>query len=167
LANFVLASKVPFLTKQTFHVKQLLMTLKLGVCMSVMKIWLTRCIDWANQIKLVGELDDWTPASPRKPMIQNTTAACADAGIHLHPSLYNGFDVPDAETRVRKGVRVKANSQLAHGVHVGDSDDTYAAAIEDVNILIDRVFKKTPSRVQIVNGVWRFSLVWHRIRIHL
>jgi hypothetical protein len=70
------------------------------------------------------------------------------------------------EIRVRKDAD-EGEPTISSRVHMGDNNDTHAAAIEDVNILIDRVFEKTPSRVQIVNGVWRFSLVWHRIRIHL
>lgn len=95
----------------------------------------------------MGELDDWTPAAPCKSLIENARAAGADVEIHLYPNAYHGFDVPGAEVRIRKDVRMKANPQLADGVHVGGNDEARAAAIKDVDIFIDRVLKKvSPSQ---------------------
>jgi dienelactone hydrolase len=90
----------------------------------------------------IGELDDWTPAAPCKLLAKN---AGANAKIHLYPNAYHGFDVPGAEVRIRKDVRMKANPQLAEGVHVGGNDEARAAAIKDVDIFIDRVLKKVSS----------------------
>ncbi len=89
----------------------------------------------------MGELDDWTPPAPCKLLVEN---AGADAEIHLYPNAYHGFDVPGAEVRVRNDVRMKANPQLADGVHIGGNDAARAAAIKDVDIFIDRVLKKVP-----------------------
>jgi dienelactone hydrolase len=97
----------------------------------------------------MGELDDWTPTAPCKSLVEATTAAGADAEIHLYPNSYHGFDVPNAEVRVRKDIRMKANPQLARGVHMGGNNDARAAAIRDVDIFIDRALKKAPpSRVE-------------------
>jgi dienelactone hydrolase len=92
----------------------------------------------------MGELDDWTPSAPCKSLVENARAAGSDVRIHLYPNAYHGFDVPGAEVRVRKDVRMKASPQLANGVHVGGSDEARAAAIKDVDIFIDRVLKKVP-----------------------
>jgi dienelactone hydrolase len=93
----------------------------------------------------MGELDDWTPAATCKSLVENARAAGANAEIHLYPNAYHGFDVPGAEVRIRKDVRMKANPQLANGVHVGGNDEARATAIKDVNIFIDQVLKKAAS----------------------
>jgi dienelactone hydrolase len=92
----------------------------------------------------MGELDDWTPSAPCKSLVENASAEGSDAEIHLYPNAYHGFDVPGAEVRVRKDVRMKASLQLANGVHVGGNDEARAAAIKDVDTFIDRVLKKVP-----------------------
>jgi dienelactone hydrolase len=91
----------------------------------------------------MGELDDWTPAAPCKSLVES---AGTDAEIHLYPNAYHGFDVPGAEVRIRKDVRMKASPQLAKGVHVGGNDEARLAAIRDVDIFIDRALKKVPPR---------------------
>ena len=93
----------------------------------------------------MGALDDWTPAAPCKSLVENAKAAGADVEIHLYPKAYHGFDVPGAEVRIRKDVRMKANPQLADGVHVGGNDEARAAAIKDVDTFIDRVLKNASS----------------------
>jgi dienelactone hydrolase len=95
----------------------------------------------------MGELDDWTPAAPCKSLVENARAAGADVEIHLYPNAYHGFDVPGAEVRIRKDVRMKVNPQLAEGVHVGGNDEARTAVIKDVDVFIDRVLKKaSPSQ---------------------
>jgi dienelactone hydrolase len=97
----------------------------------------------------MGELDDWTPAAPCKSLVENARAAGVDAEIHLYPNAYHGFDVPGAEVRIRKDVRMKASPQLADGVHVGGNDKARVAAIKDVDTFIDRVLKKaSPSQAK-------------------
>jgi dienelactone hydrolase len=97
----------------------------------------------------MGELDDWTPAAPCKSLVENARAAGSDMEIHLYPNAYHGFDVPGAEVRIRKDVRMKAYPQLASGVHVGGNDEARAAAIKDVDVFIDRELKKiSPSQAK-------------------
>ncbi len=98
----------------------------------------------------IGEWDDWTSAAPCKLLVENAGAHVGakvetNAEIHLYPNAYHGFDVPGAEVRIRKDVRMRASPQLADGVHVGGNEESRAAAIKDVDIFLDRVLKKAPA----------------------
>ncbi len=92
----------------------------------------------------MGELDDWTPAAPCIALVDAAKAAGRDAEIHLYADAYHGFDVPGAEVRIRKDVRMKSNPKAAEGVHVGGNDKARADATHDVDLFLAKVLKSAP-----------------------
>ena len=88
-----------------------------------------------------GLLSDGTPAVPCKSLIEKAEAAGANAEIHLFANAYYSFDVPRLNERVCNDARMKANPQLAKSVHVGGIDEARAAAIKDVALFVERIFK--------------------------
>lgn len=59
------------------------------------------------------------------------------------------IDVCGVKVSIREDVYIKANLQLANGVHVGGNDEARIAAIKDVDTFIDRVLKKaSPSQAK-------------------
>lgn len=92
-----------------------------------------------------GLLSDGTPAVPCKSLIKKADAAGANANanaeIHFFANAYYSFDVPRLNERVCNDARMKANPQLAKSVHVGGIDEARAAAMKDVALFAERIFK--------------------------
>ena len=88
-----------------------------------------------------GLLSDGTPAVPCKSLIEKADAAVANAEIHLFANAHYSFDVPRLNVRKCNDARMKANPQLAKGVHLGGIDEARAAAIKDVALFAERIFK--------------------------
>ena len=89
----------------------------------------------------MGLLGDCTPAVPCKSLIEKADAAGANAEIHLFANAYYSFDVPRLNVRECNDARMKANPQLAKSVHLGGIDEARAAAIKDVALFVERIFK--------------------------
>lgn len=86
-------------------------------------------------------LGDGTPAVPCKSLIEKADAAGANAEIHLFANAHYSVDVPRLNVRKCNDARMKANPQLAKGVHLGGIDEARAAAIKDVALFAERIFK--------------------------
>ena len=86
-------------------------------------------------------LGDRDSAVPCKSLIEKADAAGANAEIHLFANAYYTFDVPRLNERVCNDARMKANPQSAKSVHVGGIDEARAAAIKDVALFVERIFK--------------------------
>jgi dienelactone hydrolase len=109
-------------------------------CTSAEKRGLTPSIPLAI---FMGELDDWTPATPCKALIEKANAAGKPAEIKLYADAYHGFDVPGSPVRVRHDVRMRASPNLELGVHVGGNDAARAAVVRDVDAFIEKYMTKT------------------------
>ena len=90
-----------------------------------------------------GLLSDGTPAVPCKSLIKKADAANANANaeIHFFANAHYSVDVPRLNVRKCNDARMKANPQLAKGVHLGGIDEARAAAIKDVALFAERIFK--------------------------
>ena len=89
----------------------------------------------------MGLLGDCIPAASCKSLIEKADAIGANAEIHLFANAYYTFDVPRLNERVCNDARMKANPQSAKSVHVGGIDEARAAAIKDVALFVERIFK--------------------------
>jgi dienelactone hydrolase len=62
---------------------------------------------------LVGEADDWTPATPCRNLAEAAGKRGDDVTLQLYPGAYHGFDTPNPGVRVRTGLAT-ARDGTAH-----------------------------------------------------
>ena len=88
---------------------------------------------WAARLPtliLIGDKDDWTPASPCEQMVAGARGRTARATIHIYPGAYHDFDHPDLPLQQRLNVAL-ATGPIGR-VHVGTDEAARADAAKRV-----------------------------------
>jgi len=94
-------------------------------------------INWTTHIPLtilIGEADDWTPASPCASLANRACREGAPVEIVIYPEAHHGFDAPDQPLRVRSGL---AHTSRRDGqATIGTNAPARADAIDRVRGLL-------------------------------
>lgn len=103
---------------------------------------ISRMARWKTEIPLtilIGEADDWTPASSCISLTDRMKKAGAPVEIRTYPGAYHGFDGPD-----RPAIRLKGLARTPSGdgtATVGPNPEARADAIARVDALLARYLK--------------------------
>ncbi len=88
---------------------------------------------------LVGERDDWTPASPCEELAERAGAAGYPVSIKVYPGAQHSFD-SSAPTRYLPNRR-NANSETGRGATTGGDPAAWADAIDEVTAFFAKALK--------------------------
>jgi dienelactone hydrolase len=87
---------------------------------------IAKLADWSPRVPLkilIGAADDWTQPGPCRELAQRAGFTFIE-----YPGAYHGFDAPNSEVRVRKGLGAVKGGEA----HVGTDPEARAAAIKEV-----------------------------------
>jgi dienelactone hydrolase len=99
--------------------------------------------NWRPRIPLtilIGEEDDWTPASSCKALVARAKKSGYPADIVTFPNAYHDFDHPDLPLKTRTGLAFTVNKEGT--AKVGTNQAARAAAIELVPKILEQYLKE-------------------------